>query len=336
MLEKSASGLSRREALAALSGFAFGWSLGGVPLLLAQRTPLRWGSASLGSTGYVIIEALASTVSRHSDVKGSSVATGGAVENMALIGRKEIDLGQTSSLEWPIAYKGEAPFKQKIEPVQLLSYAIWSLHPVVKAESGINKLGDLAGRRVGPGPAGGNTALLWKVLFTKAGLYDKVRWSFASWRETYDGLRAGALDCIGSILLDGRASTILKELETTVKLKPVTIDRGLIEAVQRDYPGAILYTVPPDRWAALDGPLDTPAASGILGTRPEIDDATGYTIVKTIYDNAEDIRKISPDLALIRPELATKFLLPGFPVNGGAAKYYKERGVWRHDLTARA
>jgi TRAP transporter TAXI family solute receptor len=335
MSEKPVLGLARREALAVLSGLVIGSSLGVRPLR-AQTAPLRWGSASLGSTGYVIIEALASTVSRHSDIKGSSVATGGAVENMALLGRKEIDLGQTSSLEWPIAYKGEAPFRQKIEPVQLLSYAVWSLHPIVRADSGIKTLEDLAGRRVGPGPAGGNTALLWKLLFTKAGLYDKVRWSFASWRETYDGLRAGALDCIGSILLDGRPSTILKELETTVTVKPVTIDRGLIEGVRQDYPCALLYTVPADRWDALDTPLDTPAAAGILGARPEIDDATGYTIVKTIYDNAEDIRKISPDLALIRPDFATRFLLPGFPVNGGAAKYYKEKGVWRDDLTARA
>ncbi|MCK6452311.1 MAG: TAXI family TRAP transporter solute-binding subunit, partial [Alphaproteobacteria bacterium] len=313
-----------------------GSSLGGFRPLFAQKAPLRWGSASLGSTGYVIIEALASTVNRLTDVKGSSIATTGAVENMALLGRKEIDLGQTTSMEWPIAYKGEAPFKQKIEPVQLLSYAIWSLHPLVRADSPIKTMADLAGKRISPGPSGGITALLWKILFTKAGLNDKVRWSYASWRETYDGVKAGALDCIGSILVDGRPSSILKELETTVKMKPVKLERSLIEAVQKDYPGAMLYTVPPDRWSSLDGPLDTPAASGILGARPEIDNATGYTIVKTVYDNAEEIRKISPDLAMIRPELATKFLLAGYPVNGGAAKYYKEKGVWRSDLTERS
>lgn len=327
--------ISRRGVIGAGAGLVIGSSLGGFRPALAQQQPLRWGSASLGSTGYVIIEALASTVSRLTDVKGSSVATGGAVENMALIGRKEIDLGQTSSLEWPIAYKGEAPFKQKIEPVQLLCYAIWSLHPVVRADSGINTLADLAGKRIGPGPAGGNTALLWRMLLTKAGLNDKVRWNYASWRETYDGMKAGALDCIGSILVDGKPSSILNELETTVKVKPVKIERALIQEVQKDQPGAILHTITPAQWKTIDAPLDTPAASGILGTRPEIDDKTGYTIVKTIYDNADDIRKISPDLAMIRIDQATRFLLPGFPVNGGAAKFYKEKNVWRNDLTAR-
>jgi TRAP transporter TAXI family solute receptor len=331
----SSSTLSRRQMLAATSGLVIGSSLGGFRPF-AQAAPLRWGSASLGSTGYVIIEALASTVSRLSDVKGSSVATGGAVENMALIGRKEIDLGQTSSLEWPIAYAGGAPFKQKIEPVQLLCYAIWSLHPIARADSGIKTINDLVGKRISPGPAGGNTALLWRLIFQKAGLFDKVRWNYASWRETYDGMKAGALDCIGSILVDGRPSSILTELESTVKVRPVVIEPDLIKAVQKDQPGTILHTITPDRWKTLEGPFATAAASGILGTRPEISNDTGYTIVKTIYDNAEDIRKISTDLAMVSIDQATRFLLPGFPVNGGAARYYKEKGVWRNDLTERA
>ncbi len=257
--EKSVSptSMTRRQAFAAASSLVIGSSLGGFRPALAQAAPLRWGSASLGSTGYVIIEALASTVSRLSDVKGSSVATGGAVENMALIGRKEIDLGQTSSLEWPIAYAGGAPFKQKIEPVQLLCYAIWSLHPIVRADSGIKTINDLVGKRISPGPAGGNTALLWRLIFQKAGLYDKVRWNYASWRETYDGMKAGALDCIGSILVDGRPSSILNELEATVKVRPVVLEPDLIKEVQKDQPGMILHTVTPDRWKSLDGPFVT-------------------------------------------------------------------------------
>jgi hypothetical protein len=39
---------------------------------------------------------------------------------------------------------------------------------------------------------------------------------------------------------------------------------------------------------------------------------------------------------MVRIDQATRFLLPGFPVNAGAARYYKEKGVWRNDLTERA
>ena len=99
-------------------------------------------------------------MSKESDLKGSSVSTSGAVENMALLGRNELDLAQTTSLELQSAYKGEAPFRQSIKPVQILSYGIWDQPLIVRADSGINNIEDLVGKRVCPGPAGGAAALL--------------------------------------------------------------------------------------------------------------------------------------------------------------------------------
>ena len=328
--------VSRRQLLAATSGLVIGTSLGGFRPVLAQSAPLRWGSASLGSTGYVIIEALASTVARKSDLKGSAVSTSGAVENMALIGRNEIDLAQTTSLEWQSASRGEAPFKQSIKPVQLLSYGIWDQPLVVRADSGIKTIADLAGKRICTGPAGGAATMLWRLLLTKAGLMDKVRPSYGSWRETHEGMKAGAFDAIATILLNGKPASIMTELEATVKVRPVAFSADLIKEVQSEQPGALANTLTPTNWPALESEALSPAMSGILGSRPEVDDATGYTIVKTIYENAEDIRKISTELAMVDIKQATRFLLPGFPVNGGAAKYFKERGVWRDELTARS
>jgi len=327
----------RRALLATLgSGLVVGSSLGlGWRPAFAQDRPLRWGSASLGSTGYVIIEALASTVSRVTDVKGASVATQGAVENMALFGRGELDLAQTTSLDWGPARDGTAPFRQKIAPAQLLSYAVWNMHPLVRADSGLNRLEDLAGKRVSPGPAGGITTVMWRQLFQKAGLFDKVRWTYGSWRETYDGFKAGAIDCIASLLVDGRPATIVTELETSVKLKPLAVDEALILESSKGNPGAFAFNLTPDRWSLIPAPMATPSCSGILGARPEVVSAeAGYKIVRAIYENEEEIRRISKDLDMIRIGLATRYLLPGFPVNAGAARYYRERSVWRDDLTA--
>jgi TRAP transporter TAXI family solute receptor len=327
---------NRRDLLRAGAGLVVGSSLGlGWRPVVAQDRPLRWGSASLGSTGYVIIEALASTVSRVTDVKGASVATQGAVENMALLGRSELDLAQTTSLDWQPARDGEAPFKQKITPVQLLSYAVWNMHPLVRADSGLNRIEDLVGKRISPGPAGGITTVMWRQLFQKAGLHDKVRWTHSSWRETYDGFKAGAIDCIASILVDGKPSTIVSELETTVKLKPLRVEEALINEAAKGNPGAFAFNLTPENWKLIEAPMPTPSCSGIIGARPEmVSNEMGYKIVKAVYDNEEDIRRISKDLDMIRVGLATRYLLKGFPVNGGAARYYRERGVWREDLTA--
>ena len=49
--------------------------------VLAQQN-LQWGSSSIGSTGYVIMEGLANTVNRHTDLQNASMATSGGTENM--------------------------------------------------------------------------------------------------------------------------------------------------------------------------------------------------------------------------------------------------------------
>jgi TRAP transporter TAXI family solute receptor len=339
-MTKKHRGMSRREFLqssAALSGLVLGNSLGfGLHPAYAAKKPLKWGSASLGASGYIIIEALASTVSKYSDVKGSAISTGGAAENMALLGKKEIDLGQTTSFAWTPAKLGESPYNQKIEPLQMCSYAIWSFHPIVLARSKIYKLEDLVGKRVSPGPTGGVTTYVWKILFEKAGLYDKVKWSYGSWSETHNALKSGAIDCAGTVLVAGEPAGSLAELASGHKLRLLEIDKGLIAEVRKANPGIMIFTITPQMWNAVDKPTDAISAAGILGAIPEVDNETGYTITKTIYDHAEEIRKISPVLKLIRIDFATKFLMEGFPVNGGAAKYYKEKGVWRNELTIRS
>jgi TRAP transporter TAXI family solute receptor len=337
MTDTSDFGVTRRDFLrttAAASGLVLGTSFGvGLPPLAAQAAaPLRWGSATPGASGYIIIEALASTVSKYSEAKGSAISTGGAAENMALLGTKEIDLGQTTSWAWTPAKNGDAPYNTVIEPVQLASYAIWSLHPMVLADSDIRTLDDLKGRRVSPGPQGGVTTYVWKVLFEKAGLYDQVEWSYGGWRESYDALKAGSIDCTGTVLVAGKPGGALAELSSTRKLRVLDVDPDLIKAVQESNPGAMTYTLTPENWDAVEKPVDVVTVAGILGAVPEISADTGYTIVKNIYDHAEEIQKISPVLRLIKLDFATQFLMPAFPVNAGAAKYYKEKGVWRDEL----
>src|SRR3546814_19453679 len=75
--------LSRREALRlGLAGLAAG-GVAGFPTtsVLAQQN-LQWGSSSIGSTGYVIMDGLAKPVQRHSDLQHASMATTGGTENL--------------------------------------------------------------------------------------------------------------------------------------------------------------------------------------------------------------------------------------------------------------
>ena len=72
---------------------------------------------------------------------------------------------------------------------------------------------------------------------------------------------------------------------------------------------------------------------GVLATRPDIPDDVAYAVTKAIYDNAEFVQaRGGVQLKDITPKFATEFLMPSYPVHAGAAKYFKEKGVWREDL----
>ncbi|MFW5680862.1 MAG: TAXI family TRAP transporter solute-binding subunit [Pseudomonadota bacterium] len=319
------SALKLGAAGAALSAFS--------PLgALAQGGSYQWGSSSIGSTGYVIMEGLAATVNRHTDMQHASMATSGGTENMQLFHEGVIQFGQTTSTDWLPAREGMEPYPQPITVHQMFAYTLFNCTPMVRADSDIRTLEDLRGRRLMPSPAGSSTATMWNVLLSAAGLVDEVRWTYGSWRETYDALRGGAVDCIPSLLTNGRPSPIMAELVATTPVRILPVSRELIREAQALNPGISLGPIP---GGAVDGITeDTMAASfaGVLGASPEVSEEVAYALMTAIFDNVEEVRDLGVQFQDIDPAFGADFLVAGFPIHKGAARFYKERDLWKDDM----
>lgn len=313
-------------------------TLAGAALPLARLTPaqaakiLQWGSSSLGSTGYVIIEALAWAANQFSDLRNSSMSTAGGAENMALINQGLLDFAQTTSSDWKPAVEGQEPYQDPVEVYQMFSYTIWNLTPMVRADSDIESLADLKGRRVMPATAAGATAGMWHTVFQAAGLDEAVDWTYGSWRESYNAMKSGAADCIPTLLTNGRRSPILEELETAHEVRVLPIPDDVFKKAQEANPGILKATVTPEQWSTLGKPADMLSISGILGAHPRIDTETAYNVTKAVFDHVEEVRSKGVQLQDVGLDFAVKHLMTAYPVHPGAAKYFKEKGVWRDDL----
>lgn len=299
----------------------------------AQTGSVQWGSSSLGSTGYVIIEALASTVNKHTDLKSSSMATSGGAENMALLGESMVQFGQTTSSDWPAAFEGNAPYNGPVEAHQMFAYTLWNMPPIVHARSDIKSFEDLKGRRVMPSQPTSSTGAMWKVLFQAAGLESEVDWNYGSWRETYDAFKAGKVDVIPANITNGRPSPILSELLVSEEVRALELSEELLDKASEINPGILTGPVDSAVWNGEGGTIRAPSFSGIVGAAASVDEQIGYAVTKAVFENEEEIRAIGVQLQDIRLQFAVKYLLSAYPVNPGAAKYFKERGVWRDDLT---
>lgn len=328
--------LDRRSVLMGSAGIAGSAALGFSPFAeaLAQEKIYKWGSSSLGSTGYQIIAVLAATASKHSKERHTSLATAGGSENMALLRDKQLEFGQTTSTDWYPAINGIGKYKDKpVNAVQMFSYTVWQCSPMVRADSTIKTLADLKGKRVMPATAGGATRGLWDTLFKVAGLEKDVRFTYGSWQETYDALAAGAVDCIPTLLTAGNPSGVMKKLETTHKVRVLPLDEDLIKKAQAANSGVLSAVVKPDTWPTLTGPTLMLSFGGIAATRPDVPKEVVYNLTKAVFDHAEEVRKTG-GVALkdISAEFAVRYLLPAYPVHAGAAQYFKEKGVWRDEL----
>jgi TRAP transporter TAXI family solute receptor len=330
--------ISRREILAGGSTVLGAGALSLLPFNEAQAAKkiLQLGSASLGSTGYVIVETLSAIVNKYSKpkIRTSSMSTGGGAENMALLGEGFIDFGQTTSADWHPALNGLKPYKKPVKAYQMFSYMVWTPVPIVRADSGIKTLADFAGKRISTGSAGGSATRLWKTLLASAGLADKVEFvATGGWRGTYDAFRQNSIDVTTAILTTGKPSPLVTELETSIKLRTIDVPGNLLAKAAKKNPGVLTYQLTPEKWSTVTKPMDVPAYAGILAAHPSVDTDTAYNLTKTIYNKIKKAKKVPKLLENVHLGFAVKYLMKDIPVHPGAAKFFKEKGVWRDELT---
>ena len=325
-------GLDRRRMLALTGGVAAGGMVGWYPAPAAAARSLRWGSSSIGSSAYVIVEALVQTVGKYTDLRGSSLATAGTAENMALIGNGDLELAHSTSGDWVAATRGLKPYAKPVVAHQLFGDAAWHLPPMVHADSDIRSLAELAGKRYSPSQPGSGTGLIYHSITKAAGIYDEIDWVYGSWTEVYDAFKARQIDAVAGVLTNGERSDRIIQAEAATAVRALEIPEDVMRKVQEENPGILSELVSPDVWPALEKPTLMPMLVGVIASHPSVTAEEGYAITKAVLDHAEEVRAYGRPLGAITLELAVGRLMPAFPVNAGAAQYFKEQGVWREEL----
>jgi TRAP transporter TAXI family solute receptor len=324
-----------RRAVLRVAGLGAVGALTGVmpdQVLALQRT-LRWGSSSLGSTGYVIMEAFAHAVTEYAGIRSTSLATAGTSENMALIGAGRLEFGHSATTDWPVATKGLKPFRAPIKVNQLFGYATWYEPPIVHADSDIQTIDDLVGKRFSPSKAGSGTALLYHTIMKANGLFDRIDWTYGSWNEIYSAFKARQIHGVAGVLANGKPSPGVVQVEAAVEVRALEFPEEMLEKAQKLNPGIIITRLGTDDWPTLTKPTLMPAIGGVVATHPGVTAEEGYEVTKAILENTETLHKVGEPLHGVGLESAVGTLMLDFPVNAGAAKYFKEKGVWREELT---
>ena len=298
-----------------------------------QKRILRWGSASLGSSGYVIMEAFAQTVNRHTGLSNASLATLGAAENLALLESGDLEFAHATSVDIVVAAAGAAPYPRPVRCRQMFAYADWRMPPIVHGDSKITSPKDLIGKRYSPSTHGSGAAVLHHTLMQAAGVDDRIRWNYGSWTEAYDAFKMRRLDVVVGVITNGALSTRLIEAEASERIVPLELSSADMARAQAANSGIYFDTVGADIWPSLVRPVTVPMTIGILAASHAVTDEEGYEATKAVFSNAAELHKIGLALKNVDLDFAVRHMMSEYPVHAGAALYFQEMGVWNSALT---
>jgi TRAP transporter TAXI family solute receptor len=252
--------------------------------------------------------------------------TGASVENMRLLGSKQAELAITQNDIADYAYNATEMFKEKVTNFRGMAV----LYPeyvqfVVGANSGINSIADLKGKRVSVGPAGSGTEANTRQVLEAAGIKysDLGRAATLSNAEAANAFKDRQLDAIQ--LTGGVPFPTIQDIGTAQDVKVLPIDGALLQTLQGKYKFFVPVTVPANTYKGQSAAVNTVAVQATLVAREYLEPQLVYWLTKTLIDKQADLGQAHAKGKELSKESAVKGLT--VPWHPGAEQYYKEIGV---------
>lgn len=308
--------------------------LGGASAVASARIMVLGGNPP-GSLWYAQSQALATVVSKHSDLKVDVLPQGSTVF-FPMFATKEVDMGLANPTDAKFAMEAKWPFegvnngKGYDMRAIMLGAPNW-LSLVTTADSDIKTLKDLRGKRVvaNYGAFTGSTITAQSVLANAGLTNDDIEVvNVSSYPEGVRAVIEGRADAaVGSL-----GSGIVQELDASRGARFIEIDPSPEAMKRTNVPGPAFVPMlvkkgPPglkeDTWML--------AYATTVVARPDLDEKTIMTFIDTVWKHYKELAPIHRSLVNWTPDrfASTEAIIPYHPA---AVKYYKQKGVWTEEL----
>jgi len=315
-------------AAALAVGFA---AVAPLPAAAQQQKFITIGTGGVTGVYYPAGGAICRLVNRDRAKHGlrcSVESTGGSVANVNLLKSGEIEFGVAQSDIQFNATKGEGQFQKDGAMGDLR--AVFALHPepftvVARKEANITKFEDFKGKRFNVGNPGSGTLSSMNELLAAMG-WKMSDFSLASELrpdEHGPALCDGKID--GFFYAVGHPSANIQDPTTICGAKLVSLSGPAVDKLVKDKPYYAMATIPGGMYPNNPNPTTTYGVQATVVSSAKVPADVVYTVVKTVFDNLDEFKKLHPALANLKPEDMVKSGLSA-PLHEGAARYYKEKG----------
>ncbi len=298
----------------------------------AQQTFITIGTGGVTGVYYPTGGAICRLVNKdrkEHGVRCSVESTGGSVYNTRTIREGELDFGVVQSDVQSAAIDGVRAFAND-EPYADLR-AVFSVHPepmhvMVRADAGINSVMDMKGKRVNIGNPGSGTRVLADVLMAAAGVSPD---DFALAAELKSSEQSAAL-CDGkldaAIWAAGLPNGSSMEATSTCDIKLLDLTTSGTDKVLAENSAYAAATIPGGLYPGNDSDVASWGPKATFVVDASTPDEVVYVLVKAVFENFDDFKKLHPAFGRLTKEQMVKDGLSA-PLHPGAVKYYTEAGL---------
>ncbi|NND91633.1 MAG: TAXI family TRAP transporter solute-binding subunit [Granulosicoccus sp.] len=261
-------------------------------------------------------------------IRCSAESTGGSIYNINTVRAGELEFGVAQS-DWQYhAYNGTSQFEDqgKFEKQR----AVFSVHPepfsvIARGGSGIKTFEDLKGKRVNVGNPGSGVRATAEVVLAAYGM-SLDDFSVAAELKGSEMAQALCDDKIDVMIYTvGHPAAAITEVSNTCDVDFVDVTGPVIDKLIEENPFYRTASIPAGMYKGQDVDNKTFGVGATFVSSSDVSEEVVYVVVKAVFDNFEDFKKLHPAFATLKEEEMIKDGLSA-PLHDGAVKYYKERG----------
>ncbi len=260
------------------------------------------------------------------NVSATAEVTGASVENLRLIGRKDVEFALAMNDTVYQAYRGEGMFEgHKLESLRTVFQMYPHVYHVVAFDKDpIYAISDLKGKKVSVGAPGSGTEYKTNLILPLLGVeYADMRVYRLSFAENSTQMKDGMID-VGIWDVAPPTSSII-DLSTTHDLRFIPFTEEEVAKVVEAYPFYGRIMLPANSYRNQTDEILSVSVWNSVVCHADTSEELVYQVTKAIFENRA---------ALINTHRIAEYTTPEdsatnspIPIHPGALKYYKEVGA---------
>ncbi|MBX3420322.1 MAG: TAXI family TRAP transporter solute-binding subunit [Pirellulaceae bacterium] len=293
-----------------------------------QRQFINVGTAPTGGAFFTVGSAICEVVNENRGDLNWRVAaesTGGSMENIRLLSQGKLEFAMSNSSISYFAVRGTEGWEAKHDIRSVVTLFPNIAMFVTLADSGIQSIADLKGKKVYLGPEGAGFEYFVKPILAAHGLQlNDLEPTYGSQQSAVDllGDRAVAAAMIGG----GTPNPSLSQMAQANSIRLIPYDESARKKLIDDYSFFESASIAGGTYKGIDAEfVGLNVGSAHLITLAKIDDQKVYNFVKLIYENREKITQRHKAVGNLRPDTAARN--NGTEYHPGAIRYFREVGI---------